>query len=93
MGNEKLFTEKGRESLINYTSTLVELYFKQQEYPFKQRIVGIDVPNHSLNIKSKIELEFRIKQMYSILGLLGMKCELDNGSMIELRFECDKDGC
>ena len=69
-----IFTPHGQTVIQNYLKELVKIYFKSEVYPVKMGIV-LDLPlfHWDQEIKSKDELEGRIKLGMKLLGINKIK--------------------
>lgn len=87
---ENYFTEDGKETLINYTESLVKVFRTSEPTDYPQSfgpVFGIPMFDWSQQVDSQDEMRGRIKVLMQILGL--SKLELDNGRYV---FELTTDG-
>jgi len=75
----------------NYLNSLIDIY-RQDKFPFVQKVVGIPIAKGIIVISSKDDCLSRIKGICSVMGYSNIEREYDNGTIIKLNFKGDNDG-
>jgi len=89
---ERIFTQKGYDTIKTYTQELLKMTHMKYEYPFKIGIVlGLPGFEYSKVINSLDELHERIKAYMHILGLRTLATTLDNGSLVRMSFVVEEE--
>lgn len=85
---EKMFTKKGYKTILNFTNSLMKIYYEKKDYPYTLGLI-LGMPNfgYSKIIKSEEALLERVKAYMQILGLTEITTKLRNGTEITFGFD------
>ena len=85
------FTERGTKAIQTYLDSLTKLWITKTDYPFKLgMVVGIPMMTYAQEIKSKDELEGRIKAYAQILGIDKITIKQNDGQELTLDLNSKK---